>query len=85
MKKFILFRTDRLGDFIITTRIIKSIQDKFSDGHITVLCSPLNIKFVRKYKIIDKIIVYDKKFSLLKKLKVFFYIINKNYYNLYSQ
>ena len=80
MKKFILFRTDRLGDFIITTRIIKSICDKFSNSHITVLCSPLNEEFVRKYKIINKVIVYDKKFSLLKKFKVFYYIVSKKYH-----
>ena len=28
MKNFIFFRTDRLGDFIITTSIIKAIKKK---------------------------------------------------------
>ena len=29
MKKFIFFRNDRLGDFLILTSIIKSIKDTF--------------------------------------------------------
>ena len=32
MKKFIIFRTDRLGDFLIITNIIKAIKDKHPKG-----------------------------------------------------
>ena len=53
MKKFIFFRNDRLGDFIILTNILKSIKEKYKDSHITVVCSPLNYGLVKKYKIVN--------------------------------
>jgi len=80
MKKFIFFRNDRLGDFIILTNIIKSIKKKYKDSHITVLCSDLNHKLVKKYKIIDQIYIYNKEISFFKKILLLKKIINKNYY-----
>ena len=66
MKKFIIFRTDRLGDFLIITNIIKAIKDKYKDSHITVVGSPYNKKIINSYKIINKVIIYDKDSSLIK-------------------
>ena len=80
MKKFIFFRNDRLGDFIILTNIIKSIKKKYKDSHITVLCSDLNHKLIKKYKIIDQIYIYNKEISFFKKISLLKKIINKNYY-----
>ena len=80
MKKFIFFRNDRLGDFLILTSIIKSIKKSFKDSHITVLCSSLNYNLVKKYKIIDKVFVYNKKVSFLKKISLFRKISNNSYY-----
>ena len=61
MKKFIIFRTDRLGDFLIITNIIKAIKDKYKNSHITVVGAQYNKKIINNYKIIDKVIIYDKK------------------------
>ena len=80
MKKFIFFRNDRLGDFIILTNIIKSIKKKYKDSHITILCSPLNYHLVKKYKIIDRVYIYSKQISFLKKISLLNKIINNNYY-----
>ena len=66
MKKFIIFRADRLGDFLIISNIIKAIKDKYPDSHITVVGSPLNEKLIRLYKSIDKIIIYNKDKSFRK-------------------
>jgi ADP-heptose:LPS heptosyltransferase len=35
MKKFIFFRNDRLGDFIIITNIIRAIKIKYPSSKIT--------------------------------------------------
>ena len=80
MKKFIIFRTDRLGDFIIISNIIKGIKDKIKNSHITVVGSPYNKKLINSYKIIDKVIIYNKDYSFFKKISIFNYIIKKNYY-----
>ena len=48
-KKFIFFRHDRLGDFLIVTSLIKSLKKKFPNSKIIVFCSPLNFKFIKRY------------------------------------
>jgi ADP-heptose:LPS heptosyltransferase len=80
MKNFIFFRTDRLGDFIITTSIIKAIKNKYKDARISVVCSKINSDFIKKYRIIDKIYVYNKNFSIFEKFFLLSKIISKNYY-----
>ena len=80
MKKFIIFRTDRLGDFLIISNIIKAIKKKFKNSHITVVGSPYNSKLINSYKTINKVFIYDKKSSLKKKISIFKNIIKTNYY-----
>jgi ADP-heptose:LPS heptosyltransferase len=80
MKNFIIFRTDRLGDFLIITSIIKAIKKKFVNSHITVIGSPLNANIIKSYKSINEVIIYDKKSSLSKKFEIFNKIKSKSYY-----
>ncbi len=80
MKKFIFFRNDRLGDFLILTSILKSIKEKYKDSHITVVCSPLNHVLVKKYKIINQIYIHSKKNSFFKTLSLLLKISKSNYY-----
>jgi len=80
MKKFIFFRNDRLGDFIILTNIIKSIKKKYKDSHVVILCSPLNQNLVKKYKIIDQVYIYSKQISFFKKISLLNKIVSDNYY-----
>ena len=76
MKNFIFFRNDRLGDFLIITNLIKALKEKYPLSNITIVSSKYNHHFISKYKIIDKVILYDKNFSILKKIKIFKKIIN---------
>ena len=80
MKRFIIFRTDRLGDFLIISSIIKAIKNKYKDSHITLVGSPYNRKIINSYSIIDKVLIYDKNSSLKKKISIFNNIIKMNYY-----
>ena len=57
MKRFIIFRTDRLGDFLIISSIIKAIKNKYKDSHITLVGSPYNRKIINSYSIIDKVLI----------------------------
>ena len=85
MKKFIFFRNDRLGDFLILTNIIKKIKEKYRDSHITVIASPYNYKFIKEYNVINKVYLYNKNNSLLSKIFLinhliyFYFLINYNY------
>ena len=82
MKKILAFRTDRLGDYIITSNILRELKTKY--GHLTVVCSKTNYKLIKSQSFIDKVIVYDKKFSLLKKTKIFFEIFFNIYFLILS-
>lgn len=81
MKKFIIFRTDRLGDFLIHSRPIYELKNKIKDSHITVVCSEINKKILSKVDYIDELIVFNKSFSIIKKLSIFFKIIIKKYHS----
>ena len=80
MKRFIIFRTDRLGDFLIITNIIKAIKKKYKESHITIVGSPYNKKLINSYKNINKVLVYDKNSKFSKKISIFKNIIGHNYY-----
>lgn len=80
MKKIIIFRTDRLGDYLIHSRPIYEIKKKYNHIKIVIICSKVNKKILKKLKYIDEIIVYDEKASLIDKLQIFFKIIKEKYY-----
>jgi len=75
MKRFIFFRNDRLGDFIIITNLLKSIKQKYPNSKITLVSSFYNHRFIKKYKIIDKVILYNKDLNFVKKIRIFRQII----------
>ncbi len=77
MKKILVFRTDRLGDYIICSRLLYALKKKY--GHLTVVCSNINYKLIKNQKYIDDVIIYDKKYSIIKKIVIFF----KLFFNLY--
>ena len=80
MKNIIFFRTDRLGDFLIITNIIKALKDKYPKSKITVVASQMNYHFIKKFKIIDRVILFNKNYSFLKKIDIF-KIINDRHYD----
>ena len=80
MKKIIIFRTDRLGDFLIISRIIYELKKKFPLYNITVVCSEKNLKMIRKLSFIDEVIVFNKYDNFFNEIKSFIKIISKKYY-----
>ena len=79
MKNYIFFRTDRLGDFLIISNIIKQLKNKFPNCKITVVASKYNYHFIKNYKIIDRVILYNKNLDYFKKISIFKTIIDRNY------
>ena len=80
MKRFIIFRTDRLGDYLIHSRPIYEIKKKYKDCFITVVCSKINKKILDKVDYIDELIEFNKNDSLLSKINTFLYIFKSKYY-----
>ena len=79
-KKIIIFRTDLMGDFVISTALIQKVKNKFPDSNITIVCSNKNYKLVKLYNIFDTIIIFDNRYNFFKKILLYFNIIKKRYF-----
>ena len=77
MKKFLIFRTDRVGDFILSCILIKSIKRNKPDSEITVICSEQNYEYVKNYSLVNNAILYPKEF--IKKISFFHLMIKSNF------
>lgn len=76
---FIIFRTDRLGDFIIHSRPIFELKRRYPKSYITVVCSRTNKKIISNYSFVDEVIEHNKDDNFFVKIKNFLKIIKKNY------
>lgn len=60
MSKYLIFRTDRIGDFIFSRIITDAIKKNDSSNIIDFVCSSYNSKYIKNYKDINKIYILDK-------------------------
>ena len=77
MNKYLIFRTDRIGDFHLSLILIKSIKRIDPGCSITIVSSIKNYEYIKSFKIVDEVILLKK--GLINKLKTFIKI-NKNFY-----
>ena len=77
MNKYLIFRTDRIGDFHLSLILIKSIKRIDPSCSITIVSSNKNYEYIKSFKIVDEVILLKK--GLINKLKTFIKI-NKNFY-----
>ena len=64
----LIFRTDRIGDFIISCPLIKSYKKKFPKNPITLISSEYNYIHINKFEFISKTIPLKGKTKLFPKL-----------------
>ena len=57
MNRYLIFRTDRIGDFLISLILIKSIKNQDNNSHITIVASEQNFEFIKSFNIIDDVII----------------------------
>ena len=60
MNRYLIFRTDRIGDYIFSRIITDAIKKKNSLNKIDFVCSTYNSKYIKNYKDINKIYILDK-------------------------
>lgn len=60
-KNILITRTDRLGDVVLSTPVIKQLRDNFPNSKITFLTTPYTRDLVEGSPYIDDIIIYDKR------------------------
>tara|TARA_A100001011_G_scaffold259659_1_gene268040 strand:- start:2960 stop:3853 length:894 start_codon:yes stop_codon:yes gene_type:complete len=78
MAKYLIFRTDRIGDFLLSCILIRSIKRNDSNSHITVLASKKNFNYISSFTYIDKVLILKK--GLINKLKTIF-VLRKYFFD----
>ncbi len=81
MNNIIWFRTDKLGDFLIHSHLIKDTSTFVENSFTTVVCSPYNEKIIKEYDFINETIPYHEDFSLYQKIKIIMRVLKRNYHS----
>lgn len=58
--KILIIRTDRVGDVILATPVIKNLREAFKGAFIAFMCRPYTKDILEGNPYLDKVIVYDK-------------------------
>ena len=59
-KRILIVRTDRIGDVLLSTPVIKAMRDSYPDAYISMLVSPYAKDIVEGNPYLDEAIIYDK-------------------------
>ena len=68
--KTLIFRTDRIGDFIISCPFILSYKKKYKDNKIVIISSEYNFNYIKNFKFINKIFPLKNEIKFIKKIFV---------------
>ena len=76
--RYIFFRTDRIGDFLLSAILIKSVKRSDRNSFITVVASKKNYLYIKNFSFVDEVILFPESFFL----KIIFYLrfIFKKFY-----
>ena len=58
--KYLIFRSDRIGDFLITAPLIQSIKRNDNNHSIEIVCSSKNANYINNLNFVDKIYILKK-------------------------
>ncbi len=77
MSKYLIFRTDRVGDFLLSLILINSIKRNDPSSHITLVASKKNYEYIKSFHNIDYVYCYKEGFlnriNLINSLRKIFF------------
>ncbi len=59
-KRILIVRTDRIGDVVLSTPVIKALRDEYPNAYIAMMVSPYTKEIVEVNPYLDDVIIYDK-------------------------
>ncbi|MDD3087146.1 MAG: lipopolysaccharide heptosyltransferase II [Candidatus Omnitrophica bacterium] len=59
-KRILVVRTDRIGDVLLSTPVIKVLRDNYPHAFIAVMVSPYSKEIVDENPYLDEVVLYDK-------------------------
>ena len=77
MNRYLIFRTDRIGDFLISAILLKCIKKSDPTASIIVVGSNKNSKYIQTFPYVDQVIQLNN--NLFSKLNVFFNLFKFKY------
>jgi len=81
-KRILIVRTDRIGDVILSTPVIKNLRENFPKSYIAFMCRPYTKDILVGNPYLDEVIVYDKygrDKSWLNSIRFSFYLRRKRF------
>ncbi|MBU2437238.1 MAG: lipopolysaccharide heptosyltransferase II [Candidatus Omnitrophica bacterium] len=81
-KRILIVRTDRIGDVVLSTPVIKNLKLNFPNAYLAFMCRPYTKKIVEGNPYLDEVIVYDKygkDKGIWASIKFAFYLRRQNY------
>lgn len=70
--KFVINRSDAIGDLILTTPMAQAIKENFPKAFISFIISPKCQDILKNHPFVDEVIVLDPKATFLKKVSLLF-------------
>ena len=56
---YLIFRTDRIGDFLLIRSLLKAIKENNDKNKIFIVASKNTYEFIKKTNLVDKIFLYS--------------------------
>ena len=80
MNRYLIFRTDRVGDFLISAILLKCIKKNDPFAHITLIASNKNFSYIKTFPYVDSVIQLNNNF--LSKIITVFKLFKYKYQNI---
>ena len=77
MNKYLIFRTDRIGDFLLSMILIKSIKRNDKNSYIMVISSEKNYDYIKTFNLIDEVIMLKK--GYINRVKLIFKLLKHKF------
>ena len=78
MNKYLIFRTDRIGDFLLSMILIKSIKRNDKNSYVIIISSEKNYDYIKTFNLIDEVIMLKK--GYINRVKLI-YKLSKHKFN----
>jgi len=59
--RILIVRTDRIGDVLLSSPVIKAFRDNYPEAYIAMMVSPFALGIVEGNPYLDEVIIYDKR------------------------
>ena len=58
--RILVVRTDRIGDVVLTTPVLKALRENYPQSHIAMMVNPKTKELIEGNPYLNEVIVYDR-------------------------